>query len=207
MSIIVEDKIKKEGISEGIMNEKNAVKKLEKNRELPKIITSFADIFPITDLTEYDSFEMKDGEYMDIIQVTSKDIYSLNDSDKDNDIFSLAYLFQAYISDIKIVPLNTPVNYEIQKNNIMKNIRNAKTKSYIPFLEKKYAELEFLEEHRTNKEYFFFIYADSPKELVEKKTYLRKLLAKSNPLIEVDLQKKINVLYQLSNLNSKPIND
>ena len=134
---------------------------------------------------------MRNGEFMEIVQVTSKDIYSLNEGDKDSDIFSVTYMYQAYISDMKIVPLHTPVNLEIQKNKILKDIRNCKRKQYLPFLEKKLLELEFL-------------YANTVKSLQEKKILLRRLLAQSNPVIELELSKKINVLFQMTNLNTKP---
>lgn len=190
--------------SNAVMNEKNIMSPKERKGKRKKIVTSFADIIPIIDIVEYDFFEMRNGEFMEIVQVTSKDIYSLNENDKDNDIFSLAYLFQAYIPDIKLVPLHTPVNLELQKNNIIRNIRKCKEPAYIPFLEKKLAELEFIEKNRTNKEYFFFLYADSIKTLLERKSQFKKLFGRSNPIIELELEKKLNVLYQLSNLNSKP---
>lgn len=190
-----------------IMNEKNIMSVKERKEKRAKVVSSFADIIPVIDIAEFDFFEMRNGEYMEIVQVTSKDIYSLNESDKDNDIFSLAYLFQAYIPDLKLVPLHTPVNLELQKNNIIRNIRKCKVPVYIQFLEKKLAELEFIEANRTNKEYFFFMYGESVRSLQERKMQLRKLLGRSNPIIDLDISKKINVLYQLSNLNSKPKTD
>lgn len=208
MALIDERKYKKrksaKNTTSAVLDESNIVSLKEKREKRKKIISSFADIVPIIDIVEYDFFEMRNGEYMEIVQVTSKDIYSLNESDKDNDIFSLAYLFQAYIPDIKLVPLHTPVNLELQKNNIIRNIRKCKEPAYIPFLEKKLAEIEFIEENRTNKEYFFYLYADSIKTLLERKSQFKKLFGQSNPIIELDLDKKLNVLYQLSNINSKP---
>lgn len=205
MSLIQEKrKNNKDNIS--ALNEKNIVEK-GTTSERKKVINSLAEIYPIVDFADYDFFEMKNGEFMEIFQITSKDIYALNETDKDNDIFSLAYLFQAYIQDIKIVPMHTPVVLEKQKAQILKNIRNSKKEQYLPFLEKKLAELEFIEEHRTNKEFFFFIYAETTKNLLERKNYMKKLLSESNPMIDLDIDKKINVLFQLSNLNTKPRTD
>lgn len=188
----------------GVLNEKNIVKDIKERKKTSKVINSFAEIFPINDIAEYDLFEMKNGEYMEIVQITSKDIYSLNETDKDKDIFSLAYFYQAYLPDIKIIPLHTPVNLEVQKNHVLKNISNASDEKYIPFLEKKLAELEFIEEYRTNKEFFFFLYGETTKEVMIKKSQIKKLLIQSNPIIDIDLDKKINVLFQISNLNTKP---
>lgn len=207
MALINEKKHREKGKfnnENAVMDERNIMSVQERKEKREKVISSFADIVPIIDIADFDFFEMRDGDFMEIVQVTSKDIYSLNETDKDNDIFSLAYLFQAYIPDVKIIPLHTPVNLELQKNNVIRNIRRCKEPAYIPFLEKKLAELEFIEENRTNKEYFFFLYGDSVRNLQERKSQMKKLLGRSNPVIELDLTKKINVLYQLSNLNSKP---
>lgn len=203
MTLLKEKEVSKKTKGISVLNEKNIVINKQKKAQ-QKIIHSLAEIYPVVDIADYDFFEMKNGEFMEIIQITSKDIYSLNETDKDNDIFSLAYLLQAYINDIKIVPLHTPVVLEKQKNQIINNMRNCKKEQYLPFLEKKLAELEFIEEHRTNKEFFFFIYADTTKDLLERKGYMRRLLAQSNEMIELDIDKKINVLFQLGNLNTKP---
>lgn len=130
MSLIQEKrKNNKDNIS--ALNEKNIVEK-GTTSERKKVINSLAEIYPIVDFADYDFFEMKNGEFMEIFQITSKDIYALNETDKDNDIFSLAYLFQAYIQDIKIVPMHTPVVLEKQKAQILKNIRNSKKEQYLP---------------------------------------------------------------------------
>lgn len=209
MVILDENKVKKKNtgnLETGIayLDENNLKSENELKIRKPKIKSSFGDIVPIVDITEYDFFEMRNGEFMEIVQITSKDIYSLNESDKDNDIFSLAYFFQAYSHSIKIVPLNTPVSLDVQKNNIQRKIKKNKKASYLHFLEKKLYELEFLEANRTNREYFIFIYADDEKTLHDRKQQIRKLLSRSNPLIELSNDKKINVLYQLFNPNSKP---
>ncbi|RKD26499.1 hypothetical protein BEP19_16815 [Ammoniphilus oxalaticus] len=209
MTLLNESKVKKKrtAASGAILNEKNVVTASEQRKRRKKVASLFADFSPVVDFAEYDCFELRSGRYLDMAQVTSKDIYSLNETDKNADMYLLTYLFQAYNGDLKIVPLYTPVNLEKQKNQIIRNIRRAKDPAYVPFLEKKLAELAFIEENRLNKEYFFFLYADSVKELREQKNHLKRLLARNNPMIELDLEKKINVLYQLSNLNSKPSMD
>lgn len=207
MVLIDETKYKKKKqktVSTAILDEQNIISVHEQRKKREKVISSFAEIVPVIDLADYDFFEMRNGEFMEIVQITSKDIYSLNESDKDNDIFSLAYLFQAYTHDFKIVPLSTPVNLELQKNNLIRSIRKCNVPAYIPYLEKKLAELEFIEKNRTNREYFLFLYADDTKTLLERKTHIKKLLVRSNPVIELNMEKKLNVLYQLFNPNSKP---
>ena len=172
-----------------------------------KVLSSFADISPIVDVTDSEFFEMRNGEFMEILQITSKDIYSLNETDKDNDIYSLAHFFQAYLPSVKVIPLNTPVNLEIPKRQIMRDIRRNRNPYYLPHLEKKLRDLEFLENNRTDREFFLFIYSDDEKAMLENKVHARKLMARSNPLVEPSLEKKLSILYQLANLNSKPLSD
>lgn len=193
--------------SQAVLDERNLITQRKMDQKKVKVLPSFADITPIIDISNNDFFEMRNGEYLEILQITSKDIYSLNESDKDNDIFSLTYFFQAYLGSVKIVPLNTPVNLELQKNNVIRKIRRNKVPAYLPFLEKKLSELEFLEKHRTDREFFIFVYAEDEKTLLERKSHVRKLLAQSNPVIELPVTKKVNVLYQLFNPNSKPKTD
>ncbi|MGM9988804.1 MAG: hypothetical protein ACI35O_16480 [Bacillaceae bacterium] len=210
MVLIDETKAKKHKESStitAILDESNLINEHEMKNKKLKVKSSVGDIIPVIDFTNNDFFEMRNGEYMEILQLTSKDIYSLNESDKDNDIFSLAYFFQAYLPDIKFVPLNTPMNLDTQKEHIYRQIKKNKIPAYLSFLEKKLYELEFLESNRTNREYFIFIYADDEKTLLERKQHVKKLLMRSNPIIELELNKKISVLRQLNNPNSKPITD
>lgn len=200
-------KTKKDVPSGAILDEKNLLSERQLKQKTPKVKSSFAAITPIIDVTNNDFFEMRNGEFMEVLQITSKDIYSLNESDKDIDIGSLAYLFISYTHDLKIVPLNTPINLEAQKEQIYQRMKQNRIPAYLPFLEKKLYELEFLEEHRTNREYFIFIYADDEKTLINRKQHMKKLLVRSNPIIEVPLNKKISVLFQLFNPITKPITE
>ncbi|MGX9808803.1 hypothetical protein ACV3PA_16390 (plasmid) [Exiguobacterium acetylicum] len=169
-----------------------------------RIPPSVASLLPIVDSTVFDMFEMQDGTFCDIIQLTSKDIYGLSETEKDHDIFSLAYLLQAYIHPLKVIPLNTPLNLEKQKQRIERQLRQNQNAAYRPFLQKKKQELIYLEEHRTNRDYLLFFYAPDEAMLRERKHQLMKLLRRSNPMVELTLEQKIHVLFQLHNPNTKP---
>jgi len=172
-----------------------------------RIPPSVASLLPVVDATALDGFEMQDGTFCDIIQLTSKDIYGLSETEKDHDIFSLAYLLQAYIHPLKVIPLNTPLNLEKQKQRIERQLRQNQNTAYRPFLQKKKQELVYLEEHRTNRDYLLFFYAPDEAMLRERKHQLTKLLRRSNPMIELTLEQKIHVLFQLHNPNTKPPQD
>lgn len=193
--------------STALLDERDIVADRKLRSTKKKIMSSFADISPIIDVTDTDFFEMRNGELLEILQITSKDIYSLNESDKDHDIYALAHFFQVYLPAVKFVPLNTPVNLEIPKKNIMRDIRRNQNPYFLPHLEKKLRDLEFLENNRTDREYFLFIYGNDERALLENRAHAKKLMARSNPIIELTLEKKISILYQLANLNSKPLSE
>lgn len=193
--------------SSAVLDETNLKTEREFKGKKPVVKSSFGDIVPVIDVTNNDFFEMRSGEYMEIIQITSKDIYSLNASDRNNDISNLANFLLVYTDDIKIVPLNVPMNLEIQKRLIHKKIKQNKNPAYQFFLESRLAEFENLEKHRTNREYFIFIYADDEKKLLEKSYQIKNLLARSNPLVDLSLEKKLNILFQLFNPNTKPLSE
>lgn len=210
MILIDEIKLKKnKHIMPGaaVLDESNLVLEKERKEKKAAVKSSFAQISPIVDVTNNDFFEMRSGEYMEIIQIESKDIYSLNDTDLSNDIQNLSTFLTAYMEDIKIVPLNIPLNLEKQKRFIHKRLRQNKIAAYQSFLESRLREFDNLEKHRTNREYFIFMYSEEEKKLLEKLHQIKNLLARSNPVTELSLEKKINILFQMFNPNTKPLGE
>jgi hypothetical protein len=198
---------KKKGKSTAILDEKNVISERKVKEKKAKVKSSFADISPIVDITNNDFFEMRSGEYLEIIQIETKDIYSLNSSDLNDDINNLANFYTVFTSDIKIVPLNVPLNLEEQKDHIYRQIKKCKNAVYKALLEDRLKELQVLEQGRTNREYFIFLYADEEKKLLEKLHQAKMLLSRSNAPIELTAEKKINILNQIFNPNTKPLGE
>ncbi|WP_141719979.1 hypothetical protein [Domibacillus iocasae] len=210
MILIDEIKLKKnKHIMPGaaVLDESNLILEKERKEKKAAVKSSFAQISPIVDVTNNDFFEMRSGEYMEIIQIESKDIYSLNDADLSNDIQNLSTFLTTYMEDIKIVPLNIPLNLEKQKRFIHKRLRQNKNIAYRSFLESRLREFDNLEKHRTNREYFIFMYSEEEKKLLEKLHHIKNLLVRSNPVTELSIEKKINILFQMFNPNTKPLSE
>ncbi|RXZ02131.1 hypothetical protein [Fictibacillus sp. S7] len=191
------------GTETTIFDEKNLKRIQEKKEKKVKIKSSITDIIPVIDMTANGYFELRQNEYLEIVQLTSKDIYSLNTEDKNHDIYSFAFFLQSYLDDIKLVPLNFPVDTSVQQSFIQRKIERTKNPLYIPFLQKKLKELQFIESNRTNREYYLFLYSDNEYTLLNKVNQVKRLLQRTCPIIELSDEKKINILYKLNNLNSK----
>lgn len=209
MTLLNEKNMKsnKKNSSIAILDERNITEDKKIKSKKSKVKSSFAEIAPIIDITSNDFFEMRGGEFLEIIQIETKDIYSLNTNDLNNDITNLNYFYTAYTHDIKIVPLNVPLNLEEQKDNIHKLIKKNKNPAYSEILNARLEEFELLEQNRTNREYFIFLYADDEKKLLERIQHAALLLNRSNPVIKLSIQKKQNILHQMFNPNTKPLSD
>ena len=198
---------KKKSMNEDILDEKNIVEKTITKEKKIKIKSNFGQITPILDMTENDFFYMRNGEYLEILQLDSKDIYSLNESELNHDIQQLEMFFSVLVRDIKILPLNVPLNLEKQKDNMYRCLEHATKESYIATIKRRINELEKLEKIRTNREYFILLYADTEKKLREIINQGRAILSSTNPLSEISREKKLNIFFQLNNMNTKPLQE
>lgn len=179
--------------------------KQKKGKEkTPYVKKSIAEIIPIIDLTEEGLLELKDSQgYFDILQLESKDIFSMNAEETSFNIYNLTYFFQAYQYPIKIVSLNFPVSTEKQQHFIQKKIESCTNPLYERFLNQKLEELQFLEWGRTNREYFLFVYAETELLVQERVDTVKRYLQRSIPAHSVSEEKKLEILYKLYNQNTK----
>ncbi|MFB7141703.1 hypothetical protein ACFCYN_18790 [Gottfriedia sp. NPDC056225] len=186
-----------------IFDESQIMMKKKQKEDKPIIKKSIADIIPVIDLTANGFIELRNGEFMEILQLTTKDVYSLNEVDKNLNIYSFAYFLQSYLEDMKIVPLNFPVDTTIQQQHIQRKLERTDNQLYVPFLKKKLEELRFIEKNRTNREYYLFLYSESEFTLKNKAIQVERLLQRTTPISHLSEEKKIAILYKLNNLNSK----
>lgn len=177
-------------------------KKNAKSKKTP-IARTVLDLFPIVD--ERDGiYQLRDeAGYFDIYQVTTKDVVSQNENDTDIDIFTFSKLLKANSEDMKVVGLTYPVDTGQQQAYHQRKLDRTTNPVHELFLQQKIDELAFLQEHRTNKEFFLFIYAETRQTLEDRVTAARNMASGSFPLQELSPTKKENLLYKLSNQNSK----
>ena len=179
-----------------------ATKPRKKKRQMVK--ASIADIIPIRDMTDNGCFELQENKgYMDVLQLQSKDIYSTSTQETEYDIMMIAKFFQSYSHDIKIVSMNFPVDMQKQLDAINYKIARNTAPLYERFLLNKRDELQFLETHRTNREFYLYIYASSLKQLSEYRNNCRRYLSRVAPLLKLPEEKKLDLIYKLNNQNSK----
>lgn len=166
-----------------------------------KVLRQTPHILPFLQIHD-DYILLKDG-VMDILQITSKDLYSLNDQDLQFLLFSEARFLRSYFSAFKVVALNFPTNTEKQKEYWLTKSEQTEDPIRLRFIERKLFELDFLEKERTNREFFLFIYAKDKEELEDRKKHVVRSNQNSFPLKTLSLDKKQDILFMLNNQNSK----
>lgn len=176
-------------------------KKLKGKGKNEKLLRQTSSILPFIQIHN-DYILMKDG-VMDIFQIESKDLYSLNDDDINFLVMAQGRFYRSYFDSIKQIAMNFPSNTEKQKAYWRKKRENTENPIMLRFIDRKLFELEFLEKERTNREFFLFIYADSEQQLEEKKKLIIRSLEQSFPLKELSIKKKKEVLFMLNNPNTK----
>lgn len=179
------------------LNAKN-MKKAQKS-----IYKYVSDILPIADLDDKDRIITKTA-YMDIYQVATTDIYTFNTYEANLHIFTFIAFLRSYTNDMKLISMNFPVNTTTQQNYFKKKIRECTNEKHKTFLVKKLEELEFLEKHRTNREFYIMVFSEDHdiKHLMEN---VIKSQSKIFMLKPIDADKKVKILFKMNNLNSKII--
>lgn len=180
--------------------EKKELKNLK--REFKKIDPSTENILPFLDADIDDTFITKTG-FLDIYQVVTKDIYSFNDYDIKLHIYNYIAFLRSYVNDIKFISMNFPVNTSENQEYIRKKMLKTDNPIFLESLQEKLDQFEFLEKHRTNREYYIMVFSDK-----EKKHMMSNLLRNQTRIFilkEMSLEKKIKIIFKLNNLNTKII--
>ncbi|MGU9020430.1 hypothetical protein ACV311_15960, partial [Clostridium perfringens] len=86
---------------------------------------------------------------------------------------------------------------------IQKRINRTENELYKIFLNEKLEKLIELEKTKTNIEYYIMIFIDKEDLSNDVLNNLIRSTNKDISLSEIDLEKKLKVLYKLNNLNSK----
>lgn len=199
------EKIKKEKPKKLSRKEKKQLKKEEKKslkKEYKKVNKNIEEILPFIDIEEDNTFITKNG-YIDIFQIETKDLNSLNDDEANRHMFEFSNFLRNYIDDMKIISMTFPVNTQIQQQHIQKKIESTNNYIYKEFLYKKLNELIIIEEKRKNREFYLMLFYDDENTKREREMQLLRLVSSNIKISALDLDKKLRIIFKLNNQNSK----
>lgn len=177
-------------------------KKAKKTAKKEYVLRKTPTLLPFLDITE-DFILMKNDVYMDILQITPKDLQSLTDDELNRHLLLEARAYRSYAPNYKIIALNFPSNTERQQQYWLRKKEHPTNPLLLRFIERKLFELRFLEQERPNREFFVFIYASSLQLLEDLKNQLIRGMRQSFSLQMLSIEKRQDVLFLLNNQNSK----
>ena len=180
----------------------NRKEQKELKKEMKNTLPSTRKVLPFIDIDEDDVFITKQG-YLDIYQINTRDTSNLSDDERKVYVYSFIAFLRNFVEDFKIIIMNFPVNTVKQQEYIEGRIAECKDKIFINYLEEELEKLRFMEKHRNNKEFFLMVFMKNKneKDNMTKKVELVQNIAV--PLRQLDLEKKIKILFKLNNMNTK----
>lgn len=182
------------------LREKEEKRELKEEDKKVKKVT--VDLLPFLNITEDGAFKTKNG-YMDIYQIKSKDLNALNSDEINRHLYEFTSFLKGYTDDIKLISMSYPVNTKVQQENIIKRINDTNNQVYIKALNEELDKLKDLEKIRKNQEFYIQLFFKNERDRKEKEIYLNRKTSNAMPIRNIDIEKKIKILFKLNNQNSK----
>lgn len=181
--------------------EKEEGYQMKKGKKVKKNILEKIDV---AEYLEEGYYRMKDGTYMNLVQINSKDLINSSADEVEYDCMKFAKLYKLFENDLKLVVLNFPCDTKEQQAYLQRKINATNNQMYRKFLQQKYDELVWLAKNNTTREYYYMVYAKTQEEMQKEMLTLKSTLHLGNDglLLEIPEEKKHKILYRLYNKNS-----
>lgn len=181
--------------------EKEEGYQMKKGKKVKKSILEKIDV---AEYLEEGYYRMKDGTYMNLVQINSKDLINSSADEVEYDCMKFAKLYKLFENDLKLVVLNFPCDTKKQQAYLQRKINATNNQMYRKFLQQKYDELVWLAKNNTTREYYYMVYAKTQEEMQKEMLTLKSTLHLGNDglLLEIPEEKKHKILYRLYNKNS-----
>lgn len=181
--------------------EKEEGYQMKKGKKVKKSILEKIDV---AEYLEEGYYRMKDGTYMNLVQINSKDLINSSADEVEYDCMKFAKLYKLFENDLKLVVLNFPCDTKEQQAYLQRKINATNNQMYRKFLQQKYDELVWLAKNNTTREYYYMVYAKTQEEMQKEMLTLKSTLHLGNDglLLEIPEEKKYKILYRLYNKNA-----
>lgn len=203
---IKKEKVKLTKEEKKLLKEKKKLKKKELKeirKEDKKVLLTTKELLPFKDADDDDDSIITKMGHIDIFQLDSKDIYSLNEIERKMHIYSFVLFLRGYVYDFKLISMKFPVNTLKQQRFLEKKLKECDNEIYANFLKEKLDQLIFLEENRQNKEFYIMIFIKDTDNKEEVKGLLLRNQNIAIQLKPLDIEKKLKILFKLNNPNTK----
>ena len=178
--------------------------KSDKNlKKVQKEIEDIGVIMPIVDYSdELDVGIMKDGTFIDCLQIISKDLNNVDDLTSKLDCAAYDKLYSTYADSLKIVSSYFPVDTSSQISYFRKILERTENPVYRAEIEDEIRKCEIINKEMLNREFLLFFYADSIGDYNEKYIRITSTYSNGKRLFEtISKEKKKRHFNLLANKN------
>jgi hypothetical protein len=167
--------------------------------------TLTAEVIPVVAYdADTEAFIMRNGEYLGMVELRTKDHNVLDEETISMDNNMLNKLFRIYSDDLKLVSFNFPVDTHSQVSYLEKITEKTRNPVFVDQLKMKLYEEDYIAKNFTDREFVFLFYAPSREKYRENFLSLRSCLNRGTAPIykKMDPEKMWSVLFRLLNMNS-----
>lgn len=175
----------------------------QKQKERNKRIKEMSDMLKLIPIITFDPmrecFITNDDKYVDIVQIIAKDLSNVGRDVTHYDAMVFEKLYKIYKDDFKVIFMDYPVDVFRQIKYFKGRMNKPIPDVFVQYLKEKIAELEYLEQHRNNREFFIIFYSNTLEESFKNKNIIIGTL--DSLAKEIDIDKKIRIFNKLANKN------
>ena len=148
-------------------------------------------------------FVMKGNRFMDLLQITTKDLINSSKDEVEYDSMKFAKLYKLYEDDMKLIAMNFPCDTKQQQSYVHNRIAQTANPMYKSALQKDLEDLIWLEKHDTTREFYLMIFARSLEMIEKNRRTIKTVLhtGRDGLIEEISDQKKEDILIRMNNKN------
>jgi len=176
----------------------------KKQKRNKNVMHRTTELLPLLRINDRGYIETKTG-ILDVFQILPKNIKAANMDEQERAIYLLTLFYRSYKDDFKIVSLNYPTVTTQQQEHIRYAISQTENETYKYYLKQMLYELKDIETRSFEREYYFFVFANSVTDYEDKLMIIDQQLGQVLTVEEIDTEKKEKILFKMNNLNSRII--
>ncbi|WP_411328667.1 hypothetical protein [Anaerofustis stercorihominis] len=182
------------------------MKKKKKNKKSEEeLLKTNMDILKIRFYDEdVDAFILENGEYLDLLQIVTKDRENLQDDVVWYDIYNLTRFEKLYALPHKDIGLNFPINTSLQRSNLQRKYKSTADPIRKKWIRREIEELETLDANVERKEFYRMFFAGTKNELIKNRRDILSYIGYGRNKIvkEISKEKKIQIVRKMQNMNT-----
>ena len=170
-----------------------------------RVIKTCLDVLPIRAYDDaLDAFRLVDDEYMDILQVETRDLDNLSEDEQQLEIFTLMKIYKTVGVDIKIISIKFPLEMATQRAYLEHRRERVQDEARRLWIDRQIEELARVEQNVQSLHFFLVYFATGAETFKKTREEVLKYAGSGQQRLVTPLKRaqKARVVEQLCNPNT-----